>query len=116
MQDVRFSAKAKAIKTLESSFAQILDKDRVWKDLVGLAQNDDRNIRIATADVLKNALSQMSEKDQGWRHFYDSLAPKKDAYIWKAAAYALGSAFSQFRDKDVAWKDLLTWLEKMITQ
>ena len=62
--------------------------------------------RIEAIDALREAFSQIPDKDQNWKDLH-RLTQDENGYVRWRATDALGSAFGQVPDKGLAWKDLL---------
>ncbi|AKB44813.1 HEAT repeat domain-containing protein [Methanosarcina vacuolata] len=96
----------KALEQLEFKFFSLSDKQKAWKDLHVLTNDEYWGVRYKVAYVLGSVFPYLPDKQKAWNDLH-ALTSDEDRDVRVKAVYALGSAFSQMPDKQKAWKHLI---------
>ena len=102
-----------AVEQLYQDFANLPDKERATKDILGITKNileltkdEDSDVRDIAVYTLGLAFPHVTDKEESWKNLL-ALTKDKDEFVRSGAIYALKSAFSHVIDKDAASKDFL---------
>ncbi len=93
------------VRLFRDNFANLPDKEEVWKDLIRLTRDEDIEVQWRAAHVLGIAFQHIPNKEDAWDDLI-RLTGDEDCSVRWGAAYALGSAFQHVLDKEEAWNDL----------
>jgi len=98
------------VEQLCSNFAVLPDIDEAWKDLIRLAEDEDRVGWWGVVDVLGIAFQHVPNKDGAWNDLH-RMTGDEDIDVRQRAVDALGTAFKHVPNKDEAWNDLHRLIE-----
>lgn len=92
------------------AFPHIIDKEKGWKDLIKLTQDNDINVRTYIASALGSVIKYIPDKDQVWRDLIKISLDMHSDVQWQVAS-ALCFAFPYVSDKKQAWNDLNKFIQ-----